>query len=65
MKPSPRTHAELLAWVAGILERENCRSTTGEIRVQLHEGVIQRVKIEATEVPPKNNLDRRLTSVDS
>lgn len=53
MKPAPRSHRELLAWAAAIIERENGRGTTGEVRIQLHEGVIQRVKVEATETPPK------------
>lgn len=53
MKPAPRNHRELLAWAAAIIEREYGRQTTGEVRIQLHEGVIQRVKVEATETPPK------------
>ena len=53
MKPSPRGHQELLAWVAAIIDREHQRGTTGEVRVQLHEGTIQRARIEATETPPK------------
>jgi hypothetical protein len=51
MKPAPRDHQDLLAWVAAIIEREHGRETTGEVRVQMHGGVIQRVRIEATETP--------------
>ena len=54
MKPSPRSHQELLAWAAAIVDRENKRQTTGEVRIQMNEGNIQRVKIEATEKPPKS-----------
>lgn len=53
MIPEPREHRDLLAWAAAIIDREHCRGTTGEVRVQLHEGIIQRVRIEATETPPK------------
>lgn len=57
MKPSPRDPEELMAWVNGILQREHARGTTGEVRIQLHEGVIQRAKIEATEAPPRRTRD--------
>lgn len=53
MKPAPREAQELLTWVLGILQREHSRNTTGEIRVQIHEGTVQRVKVEQTETPPK------------
>lgn len=53
MRPSPRDNQELLAWVAAILERERERETTGSVRVEVHEGNIQRVRIEAVEKPPK------------
>lgn len=45
------TDRELLAWVASILERERQRGTTGAVRVEMHEGVIQRVRVEAVEKP--------------
>jgi hypothetical protein len=53
MIPEPREHRELLAWAAAIVDREHGRGTTGEIRIQLHEGIIQRVRVETTECPPK------------
>ena len=53
MRPEPRSNEQLLAWVAQIIRYEQERKTNGEIRVQLHEGVIQRAKIESTETPPK------------
>lgn len=46
---------ELLAWAAAVISREMGNHTTGEIRVQLHEGTIQRVRVEKTERPPKSN----------
>lgn len=45
------TDRELLAWVASIIERERGRGTTGAIRVEMHEGKVQRVRIEAVEKP--------------
>lgn len=45
--------SELMQWVNHVMERERKRGTTGEVRIQMHEGVIQRVKIESTEKPPK------------
>ena len=42
---------ELLAWVAAILQREQSEGTTGEVRVQLHEGIIQRARVEKVEKP--------------
>lgn len=47
----PTDSKALLAWVASILERERERGTTGAVRVELHEGVIQRVRVEAVEKP--------------
>lgn len=49
-----RAHRELIAWAASIIDREHNRKTTGEIRIQLHEGNIQRARVESTEVPPKS-----------
>lgn len=51
MKPAPRDSRELVAWAASILERERQRGTTGAVRVEVHEGVIQRVRIESVEKP--------------
>ena len=45
------TDRELLAWVATILERERGRECTGAIRVELHQGKIQRIRVEAVEKP--------------
>lgn len=43
---------ELLEWALSVIQREAARGTTGEVRIQLHEGVIQRAKVEQTEKPP-------------
>lgn len=48
---------ELLAWAASTLSREMGNHTTGEVRVQLHEGTIQRLKVERTERPPKRERE--------
>lgn len=45
------TDRELLAWVAAILERERSRETTGAVRIEMHEGKIQRVRVESVERP--------------
>lgn len=45
------TDRELLAWVATIIERERGRETTGAIRVEMHEGKVQRVRVESVEKP--------------
>jgi len=45
---------ELLAWTASVLSREMGNHTTGEVRVQIHEGTIQRVRVERTERPPNS-----------
>ena len=45
------TDRELLAWVATIIERERGRGTTGSIRVEMHEGKVQRVRVETVERP--------------
>ena len=44
-------HKTLLAWVASILERERGKGTTGRVQVEMHEGTIQRVRVEAVEKP--------------
>ena len=49
----PENSRELLAWAASIISRELGNHTTGEVRVQIHEGTVQRVKVEKTETPPK------------
>lgn len=49
----PENRRELLAWAASIISREMGHHTTGEIRVQIHEGTIQQVRVERTERPPK------------
>lgn len=43
---------ELLEWALSVIRREQERGTTGEVRIQLHEGVIQRARVEQTEKPP-------------
>ena len=48
------TDRELLAWVASIVERERKRGTTGAIRVEMHEGTVQRVRVESVEKPAKS-----------
>lgn len=47
------TDQELIAWVASVVERERQNGTTGSVRVELHEGQVQRVRLEAVEKPPK------------
>lgn len=39
-------------WALQIIQREIGNGTTGEVRIQLHEGVIQRAKVEKTEKAP-------------
>ncbi len=53
MKPAPRSEQELIAWAASIIERERGRGTSGAIRVEMHNGVIQRVRVESTEKAPE------------
>ena len=49
----PENNRELLAWAASVISREMGNHTTGEVRVQIHEGTIQRVRVERTERPPR------------
>ncbi len=40
---------ELIAWAAALLQREHKRGKPGEVRVQMHEGVIQRTRVRYEE----------------
>lgn len=48
----PQSERDLLAWAAAILARERDRATSGAIRVEMQNGVIQRVRVEAVEKAP-------------
>lgn len=49
---------ELLAWVSSRLQQAQREGVTGEVRVQLHEGVVQRVRQESVESAPKVDGER-------
>lgn len=51
MKPAEKDPQKLVAWVASIVERERQRGTTGAVRVEIHEGTVQRVRVESVEKP--------------
>lgn len=54
MKPDQkRTDAELLAWVASIVQNEQQARTFGKVIVHMDRGRIMRVVIEKTEIPPE------------
>lgn len=60
MSQEPTTEQQLLAWAAAIIERERDRSTSGAVRVEMQNGVIQRVRVEAVEKAPA--VDREVTN---
>lgn len=47
-----RTSAELLAWAAAIVAREQDRGTYGSVVVQMEAGRVVRVRVESVEMPP-------------
>lgn len=47
------TSKELLAWVASVIQREQKRGTSGALKIEFQGGVVQRVRVESVEKPPK------------
>lgn len=50
-----KSHTELLAWAAAIIQREQKSGTYGRVIVHLEKGTIVTVTIEKTEKPPSTD----------
>ena len=59
MADEKKTDAELLAWAAAIINREQGRETYGTITVHLQAGKIVRVGTESIETPGNGALNSR------
>lgn len=55
MKPAPRSDAELLAWAASIIQKEQCDKSYGTVTIHLEGGIVTRAKVERSEQPPREN----------
>lgn len=59
MADEKKTDAELLAWAAAIINREQGKGTYGSVTVHLQAGRIARVAVEAVETPGNAALNNR------
>lgn len=52
---SETLNRELLAWVAAKIQDAQGQHLTGELRIQMHEGHIQRIRSERVYIPPRSD----------